>query len=241
MHRVAICDDEKKVCAELENIISAFFQNRRERCEIEVWYDAKSLCSQIEAFGPDVLFLDIELPDRTGVSAGRYIRDGLKRDDMNIIFISHNTSYAMELFQIHPYDFLVKPLDSKTITSTLMKLLRLESVQKKSFCFRYNKISYSVPYGDILYFSSNNKTVIVHKINGEHMDYYGKLRDFINDLPIQFACIGKSYIINMNYIRAWKSDRVLLDDGVELLIAQSRRGEFKRNLLDYKKWENGLI
>lgn len=44
-------------------------------------------------------FLDIELPGDNGVYAGKYIRETLNNDRMNIVFISHKTSYAMELFK----------------------------------------------------------------------------------------------------------------------------------------------
>ncbi len=50
---------------------------------------------------------------------------------MNIVFISHKTSYAMELFQIHPYDFLIKPIDENVLYDTMTKILQLEDVQKK--------------------------------------------------------------------------------------------------------------
>ena len=167
------------------------------------------------------------------VRVGRYIRKVLNDDSMNIIYISHKTSYALELFQNHPYDFLVKPISKTILYTTLTKLLRLDEVQNKKFRYTYNKIGYSVHYGDILYFSSRNKTVFIYKTNGDVLSYYGKLKDIINKLPFQFVCIGKSFIINLKYIKSWKSDSVLLEDGTELGIAQSRRADFKKAIYNY--------
>ncbi len=85
--------------AVLEKIIIEYFNNRAEKCEVEVWYDSMSLWRDIKKFNPQILFLDIELPGDNGVYAGKYIRETLHNDRMNIVFISHKTSYAMELFQ----------------------------------------------------------------------------------------------------------------------------------------------
>ena len=233
MVKVAICDDEVSQCAELEKEIIRFFDERAEECEVEVWYDGRSLCSQIGEYNPEILFLDIELPGDNGVYVGKYIRETLENDRMNIVFISHKTSYALELFQIHPYDFFVKPIDVKVLHSTLEKILHLEEVQKKKFKYTVNKENRSVPYGEIMYFSSMNKTVTINKVDGETESYYGKLSDIIPELPFQFVVVSKSFIVNIKYIKTWKSDLLVLENNKEISIAQSRRADFKKAILNY--------
>lgn len=233
MYRVAICDDEINQCAELEKEIIRFFEERAEACEVEVWYDSESLCREIKEYSPEILFLDIELPENNGVYVGKYIRETLGNDRMNIVFISHKTSYALELFQIHPYDFLIKPVEVKLLYDTLTKILQLEDVQKKEFRYTFNKTGYAIPYGEILYFSSRNKTITIHKINGESTFYYGKLGDIVPELPFQFVCVSKSYIVNIKYIKSWKSDLVILENDVEISIAQSKRADFKKAIYNY--------
>ncbi len=233
IYKVAICDDEINQCAVLEKIIIEYFNNRAEKCEVEVWYDSMSLCRDIKEFNPQILFLDIPLPGDNGVCAGKYIRETLHNDRMNIVFISHKTSYAMELFQIHPYDFLIKPIDDNVLYDTMTKILQLEDVQKKEFRYTYNKTGYSIPYGEIMLFSSRNKTITISKTNGESVFYYGKLSDIVSNLPFQFVCISKSYIVNIKCIKSWKSDAVLLKNGMEISIAQSKRASFKQAVFNY--------
>lgn len=163
MYKVAICDDDAGQCSELEAEVTHFFEERAENCEVESWYSADTLCRDIKEYDPQLLFLDIELPEKNGVYVGRFIRDTLKNDRMNIIFISHKTSYAMELFQIHPYDFFVKPIDKEILYSTLIKIMHLREIQKKEFRYTYKKIEHAVPYGEILYFSSRNKKITINK------------------------------------------------------------------------------
>lgn len=237
MYKVAICDDEINQCAELEKEIIRFFEERAEDCEVEVWYDSESLCREIKEYSPEILFLDIELPENNGVYVGKYIRETLKNDRMNIVFISHKTNYALELFQIHPYDFFIKPIDVKILYGTLTKILRLEDVQKKEFRYTFNKMGYSIPYGEIMYFSSRNKTITISKIDGESKYYYGKLGDIVLDLPFQFVCVSKSYIVNIKYIKSWRSDLVILENDMEISIAQSKRADFKKAIYNYGRGE----
>ena len=233
MYKIAICDDEKNICASLEEGIDRFFNERNEECEVEVWYDSDSFCKQVEEYKPIILFLDIELPNNNGVYVGKYIRTTLKNDRINIVYISHKTNYALELFQVHPYDFLVKPVEEDALFTTLTNILKLEEIRDKEFKYSYNKKWYTVPYGDIVYFSSKNKLVYVHKKNGETVSYYGKLRDIIDDLPFQFTCISKSYIVNIKYISTWSSGSLTLEGGMEINIAQSKRTDFKKAIFNY--------
>ncbi len=233
MHRIGICDDEMSTCTDLENMIYAFFKEWGEQCEVLVWNSAESLRRDMTNFHPNILFLDIELPSENGVSVGKFIREELLDETMNIVFISHKTNYAMELFQIHPYDFLVKPIQEGSLYSTIRKILNLDEIQNKEFRYTYNKRENCIPYRDILYFSSRNKIVIIHKCNGDDVSYYGKLSDIVSKLPFQFASISKSYIVNMTYVASWKSDTVEISDGTLLRIAQSQRGAFKKVMHNY--------
>lgn len=233
MYRIGICDDEINVCSSMERMITSFFKDRSEKNEIEVWSNSESMYADLEKFTPDILFLDIELPSDNGVEAGKYIREILKNDNIVIVYISHRTSYAMELFQVHPYDFLVKPIDKDLLYATITKILKLDEVQHKEFNFVFNKMHQSVQFGDILYFSSKNKTIIIHKRDGEELTFYGKLSDVLTKLPFQFASISKSFVVNIKYIMNWKSDSVTLENGIELPISQSHRSEFRKIMYNY--------
>ena len=70
MYKIGICDDEKKMCTDLENMIDSFFKKRGETCEIQVWNSSESLRNDMPKFRPEILFLDIELPTEYGVSVG---------------------------------------------------------------------------------------------------------------------------------------------------------------------------
>ena len=116
IYRIGICDDEQLTCSELENYINEIFECKDDKAEIYVWNSGEALKKDISnGVKIDILFLDIELPDSNGIELGKYIRNYMKNMSMNIVYISSMTEYAMELFKIHPYDFVVKPFDKNEI------------------------------------------------------------------------------------------------------------------------------
>lgn len=117
--KIAVCDDELEICSQVENILIKLLEERLIKYVIDIFYSGESLCRELEREDYDLIFLDIELPKMNGVEIGNYIRE-MKRDDIvQIAYISSKQEYAMELFDIRPINFLVKPLEEATIAKVV--------------------------------------------------------------------------------------------------------------------------
>ena len=127
----------------------------------------------------DILFLDIELPEKNGVDVGYYIRESMMNVGMHIIYISSKTSYALDLFDIHPYNFFVKPLSCEKICSEIEKLLQLDRQDKRFFTYIYNKSQYKVLYGNIIYLKSD-KVQFTRDYTGQRSDGRGAARQIFH-------------------------------------------------------------
>ena len=172
----------------------------------------------------DLLFLDIELVSTDGIQVGRLIRRELENQDISIAFISSKSSYALELFKIHPIDFLIKPVSAQDIYETIDEALRLYNRGNTVFEYRANGYSCKIPYREILYFGSENKKI--NMVTAEStVQFTGKIRDLADILPGNFLQIHQSYIINMNHMNECSYELVKMSGGVELSISQSYRGQ----------------
>lgn len=232
-YRIGICDDEKSTCTELENMVLDCFQDIFIQPDIYVWNTGESCCRDLNSnITLDVLFLDIELPGNNGVNVGKYIREDLHNDVMCIIYISYKTSYALELFQVHPYDFLVKPIIKEKINTLIQKLLLLNEYDKKFYIYSMNKNIYKIPFGNIQYLCSNNKHIEIHMADGEVQRFRGKLKEEIGKLSSQFVILGQSYVINMKYLRECHYDYVIMADGNRINISQQYRSGFRKILCE---------
>lgn len=118
--RVAICDDSRGICLELENIIESYKKAQGYKIDLEIFYQGEQLIRYLQTQETiDVLFLDVELPDINGIEIGKYIREELKNEQMFIIYISSYEEYSIHLFQNRPLDFLIKPLNEKIVKKKL--------------------------------------------------------------------------------------------------------------------------
>lgn len=116
IYQIGICDDENSTCSELENILIDYFKVSGLNVQVNVWNCAEDFMRDVPLkVKVDLLFLDIELPNYNGIYVGEYIRNDINNYAMHIIYVSSKTNYAMELFKIHPYDFIIKPIDKERL------------------------------------------------------------------------------------------------------------------------------
>lgn len=234
IYRIGICDDEQLTCSELENYINEIFECKDDKAEIYVWNVGEALKKDISnGVKIDILFLDIELLDSNGIELGKYIRNYMKNMSMNIVYISSMTEYAMELFKIHPYDFVVKPFDKNEIENLIDEMCGYYEQDNKHFKYCVYGKTNMVMMRDIKYFESRGRHIIINLVDNQSIQYVGQLKNEIKKLPLNFVEIGKSYIINLKHMRECHVSYVVMDDGKELGISGAYRNYFNEKILEY--------
>ncbi|AEL25390.1 LytTR family DNA-binding domain-containing protein [Cyclobacterium sp. 1_MG-2023] len=121
--RVLVVDDERLARKELISLLS---QNDN----IEILGEAPNVDEakeKIESLQPDVVFLDIQMPEKTGF-------DLLEELDYVplVVFITAYDEFALQAFQVNALDYLLKPIEPDRLTETLKKLeKKLEELKKE--------------------------------------------------------------------------------------------------------------
>lgn len=232
MYKIGICDDGKNICSSLENMILEYAKKRNVKLDINVWYSGEQLCTCLLEKQPlDILFLDIELLEMSGIQAGDFIRNSLENRKMQIIYISGKSSYAQELFKTQPMDFLVKPISQEDIDRVLDLAAKYLETSPKKFEFRSRHELYSIPFDEILYFASEGRKIKIFTLHGTQ-EFYGKLRDISCQLPGSFLSIHHSYAINQKHVFHYTYDTVELIDGTILTISKAYRKQMREKMLD---------
>ncbi len=81
----------------------------------------------------DLLFLDIKFEDgMDGIAVGKELRADLKNEITQIVYISGLESYAMQLFQNRPMDFLLKPVKQGGVTGLWRSISGFSEIKKRS-------------------------------------------------------------------------------------------------------------
>ena len=113
MIKAIIIDDERLARNELKKLLSDF-------PEIEVVAEAANAnegIEKIDSFAPELIFLDIQMPGKTGF-------DMLAEMDRtpNVIFTTAYDEYALKAFEVNALDYLLKPIEPKRLADAIQKL-----------------------------------------------------------------------------------------------------------------------
>lgn len=181
----------------------------------------------------DVLFLDIELGKRmNGVMVGRLMRSDLANEVTQIVYVSANESYAMQLFRNRPMDFLVKPVKREDIERVMAEYKRIFNGRKKFFEFRIGKNTYRIADDEIQYFQCSGKKIGI-VTNKEEKKYYGTMAEVEKQVDgDKFWVIHKSYIVNINYISEFRINEIVMVTGEVLPISRACQKKVQEKLLN---------
>lgn len=230
---VAICDDEKKIGAQLEGILIDIFTKLNIKYEIDVYFAGDELYRKIEAGAYyDLVFLDIEfsMDKINGVEVGRLIRDTLQNNMLAIVYISWEMNYAMQLFHIRPLNFLVKPLDYERVEAVIRMYLKLAGLWSEKFTYKIGHDFSTVQIKDIIYLKSHDRKLILHLTDGRKEEFYGSLKEAYEQQlkKFDFLFIHASYVVNFDYVVAIKYNQLFLTDSLTPLpISPHRRTEVR--------------
>ncbi len=235
MFKICICDDDTVVCSEIENIILNYSTSISEKIDVEVFWSGEELYDHIKCGNYfDMIFLDIELKKLNGIELGKIIRNEMKNEITQIVYISSKENYAMELFEVRPLNFLIKPVDDTKVIEMVNKAMEL--LNRLDFYFKYKqgRNFFRKEIKDIIYFESDNRQVKMVTTTDE-ITFYGTLSEIHSQLePHKFFFIHKSYLVNYYHVAESYYDKLVMTNSQILSISQSKRAEVRKLQLKYE-------
>ena len=232
---VAVCDDERKIAGELESTLIDIFGKLKVKYEIDVYFAAGELARQMESgVHYDLIFLDIEFAKNeiNGVELGRLIRDAHQNNFVSIVYISWEKKYSMELFDIRPLNFFVKPLDPEKIEKVIRTYLKIAGLWSGEFTYKAGHDTCKVQTKDIVYLESRDRKVILYLNDGRKEEFYGSLKEVFNEQlkKFDFLYIHASYVVNYDYVSSIRYDQLLIKNNENPLpISQNKRNEVRES------------
>ena len=246
--RVLLVDDEKPARTRLGRLLSAF-------SEIEVIAEAQdgvAALEQIAKHAPDIVFLDIEMPELDGLGVAR----SLGLDGPQVVFVTAYDEYALKAFETCAVDYLVKPVAESRLQTTIQKILKhraqkkdsvpLEDVLKKFNVDREGRFAVRAGAKFVICDPKRISAIIAR-------DHYAGIqmdgRELLADDPLdifekrlnsdRFVRVHRNAIINLDFLQELEreGDRKY---GAILSDAQKNRVQISRERLDAVKAKLGL-
>ncbi|WP_312553726.1 LytR/AlgR family response regulator transcription factor [Empedobacter brevis] len=194
----------------------------------------------VNKYNPDILFLDIQMPELTGIQLST-----LLKGKVNIIFTTAYSQFALEGYELNVTDYLLKPISFDRFIRAVEKVRQQvqfsskneRSTESDGYFFvktdgknRFKKIKLS----DICYLESIKNYVILHT-ETEQIVTYNTLKYYEENLPeSQFVKIHKSFLVSFHKIEKTDTNEVwILGKGLSL-------GETYKNLF-FEKINHRLL
>ncbi|RMB63477.1 DNA-binding response regulator [Dokdonia sinensis] len=240
---ILLIDDENKALALLKTLLT-------EHCPqvVQIW-TADTLengVAIIREHKPDLVFLDIEMPEHSGLEILDFFKD--ERIDFNIVFCTAYNEYAIEAFKINAVDYLLKPVDIQELQGAIQKTASLISqkdignnilqLQASLQMLSKRKLALEVPrgvlfveYTDILYFEADGMYTNVFLKNKRKECIAKPLKYFVDQLSGNEAFYRphRSYLVNVGSICEFvKKDGgfLIMDDKKKIAISRDKKDSF---------------
>lgn len=254
--KVYIVDDEAPARDELRYLLSPFDSLLEIVGESDNSHDALEFLKKESC---DLLFLDIEMPEQTGVE----LVEVLQRHDEDspyVIFVTAYDQFALKAFELSAVDYLLKPVSPKRLEQAIQKVqtriekdlgeheletskirIMLEDMQKEQKCclrLALNQGEKIIPIekSQLIYATVEDKITYVYTAKGK-FSYNGTLNELEETLKSSDFFRGhKSYLINLTLIESIEiwfngSYQVKLSGATDLVpISRNQAKEFKELL-----------
>ena len=247
MINVIIIDDEKKAREALKTTLNVYCP------DVNILDSGSSVDDAIRLINlhaPDLVFLDIEMPNGNGFT----LFDKIKNPQFDTIFTTAYEEYAIKAFRVSAIDYLLKPIDFRQLQQAIHKHQARKKIELKQQRLEmlldnltnrsdeFNKIAIPnadgytmVKVSDIMYCSADGSYTEIYLLNGKKIVASKLLKDIEELLPNKtFYKIHRSHIVNLNLIKNYSKidgSQVVLQNNIRLDVSDRSRKEFLDLLL----------
>lgn len=237
---VLIVDDAAVVGLQLKRIIEGL----PEVGVAVVATNSRDALAQFESLHPQVVFLDIGMPDMNGLELARLFSQ--KQADIHIIFATAYPEYALQAFELYSFDYMLKPFNETRILKTLHKIHEQTNqiASQKTRIPDHIKIEiegrkYLLRVSDILYMESRKpKRVLIKTIHNTYL-----IRDNLNRLEQKLKREGffrchRSYLVNLKHMQQIKcldyTYEIILDSGDRVMLSRQQEKKLREEIADVR-------
>jgi DNA-binding LytR/AlgR family response regulator len=177
----------------------------------------------------DLIFLDIEMPDITGIELLRALTH-----KPSVIIISSKPEYAIDAFEFSVVDYLLKPVKdygrflqavNKVASYVSKNTMPIESANENHLYIRIDSILHKINMDEILWVEAFGDYVKIQTKDKLHTTY-GTLKKLEDRLPVnKFVRVHRSFIVNLEKITNIDSNNLIIDKKI-IPISETHKSQF---------------
>ena len=243
MIRALIIDDEQKA----RNILRHYLEEQGNHpIEIREAESVDAALSLLESYSPDIVFLDVEMPGKTGFD---FLAE-IKSPAFDIIFTTAFNQYAIQAIRFSALDYLLKPIDPEELQAAIQRHVENKATDQAQQELYQNliqnltkpdqseyKIAIKSTEGahffmvrDIIRLEADSSYTHIFLTNGKKFTASKTLKYMEEMLEGHgFMRTHKTHLINTAYIRQVNADHSVatMSDGSQVEVARRKKDEIK--------------
>lgn len=253
MIRTILVDDELRGLNTLKKLLQEYCPDIKIVAECT---DAESAKEKLELLEPQLVFLDISLPDKTSFD----ILADMDKVNFEIIFVTAHDQYTLQAFHYSAIDYLMKPIDEdllidavrravRRITATsindnistlLHNLQKTQTPQDMKLCVPSVKGFQVVDLKDILYCEASGSYTNLF-FTDKHIICSAKTIHEYEDLlsDAGFVRIHKSFLVNLQHVKEYvrgEGGVILLSNDKEVEVSRRKKEFFLMRMKEFYKY-----
>ena len=208
-YEIAICDDEEKQRVYIKSLVEGWLRQTFHHTKIQEYASSEQFLFEQAYDRTQILFLDIEMEKMDGIALAREIRKHNRQ--MQIIFVTGYMEYIQEGYDVEALHYLLKPVSQEKIDSVLERAVERLKTADAVFLVECGGEVLRLPLKEI------------HADND--YEVRGTLSELEAKLDEAFVRVGRSYLVNLNYVRRIGKTELILNTGEKLPVP---RGSYKK-------------
>jgi DNA-binding LytR/AlgR family response regulator len=180
---------------------------------------------------PDVILTDIDLGPENGIDCVRSIQE--THPECQVIFVSGHIEFCTAVYEVEHLYFLPKPINETAFGKAIAKAKwKLSEQQSRQVSLKIGYKTVVVSFDEIRVVE-NARRKLKFILPDRTVETYMPIEELYAKLDHRFNHCHKSYIVNMDFIKALEPRKFILKNGVEIPIAPRRYTESRQKFLQY--------
>ena len=243
MINIAVVDDDSVALTISSTLFKEIFEKRKVEYSLRAFHDPKIFLDESGETKFDLVILDIDMPEENGIDVAKEFRE--KQFDSTIIFLSQMESLVFDCFKVRPFGFIRKNKlyeDFDKVMSLYFDKIASKEQKPQKLIFRFNSSLTSVDIDSIVYIECKRNFQSVYLKDGKDIHVRSAMSELEEKLEDhKFLRIHKGFIINIDYVRRFEGNNVIMVNGITLPLARKRKNEVMQEYLTLTSESNGVF